>query len=229
MKNLFFMLSMAIVLSTAAKADVTEENQPTQNQMSVSVTETKMESLKASQFKHIVSVNFIPLIGLIRKSPGLGLGYQFILNDHYSIGSNVYYKKHVSADNYPDEVMLQYLNVGFEARYKLSSFLEDGFYGGIGIVSSGVQGDVEMKSIFGGRSEKAGTSYQWDNFVVPRIGYLWVPSSKRGYGDLSISYEPIEETEIEYGRGIENKQSATMEIKSRKAGANVTFVVGFVF
>lgn len=87
-----------------------------------------------------------------------------------------------------------------------------------------------MKSIFvGGKTEKARTSYQWEALLVPRLGYTWLPSSKRSYGDISVSYEAINKVDYVYGREFENSHPAFMDIKKRRLGLNVTFLGGFVF
>lgn len=217
---------LILLLTEIASAQTTIENGSLQN----SVNEVVISEKASTPLKHIFSVDFIPLFGFIQDSPGLGLGYQFIINSHYAIGTNLYYKKHHSANNpYLNEVNIRYVNAGIEARYKFNSFYEDGFYGGIGLTSSGVQGDIKMKNIFGDSLGSAETIYQWATLIVPRLGYSWVPKSKGSYGDFSISYDSVDEVKYSYRSEVKNSQSANMEIEDRKIGLNFTYTIGFVF
>lgn len=216
-------------ITTFAQTGEQEQSRFDQLPANEIVTANSPASASGADFDHIFSVNFLPLIDLLYDSPGLGFGYQFILNSHYSIGANIYYKKQKFTENYPDEVTLQFINTGVEARYKFSSFSEDGFYGGLGLTTSGVQGKVKMEWLLSNKTAHAETSYQWKTLVVPRIGYMWVPSPERTYGDFSISYEAVNGADIAYQSGADGTQSASMEIKKRKIGTNFTFVMGLVF
>lgn len=230
MRTLYSFL-VVIFFSMTSFAQTTAEEKSRFDQLPVSevATSNKPPSPPSADFNHIFSIDFLPLIDLLVDSPGIGLGYQFILNSHYSIGANVYYKKQKFTENYPDEVTLRFINTGIEARYKFSSFAEDGFYSGLGLTSSGVKGDVTMGKLLSNKTANAETNYQWETLVVPRMGYMWVPSSKGTYGDLSLSYEALNGADIAYQSWADGSQSASMEIKKRKIGMNFTFVMGLVF
>lgn len=58
---------------------------------------------------------------------------------------------------------------------------------------------------------------------------MWAPSSKKSYGDLSLSYEALNEADIAYQSWADGSQSASMKIKKRKIGMNFTFVMGLDF
>lgn len=224
MRNLCSFI-LPLLFTVTASAQITENVRP-QNP----VNEVVVSEKTVTPLKHIFSVNFIPLFGFIQDSLGLGLGYQFIINDHYSIGTNLYYNRHRSTNNtYGNDVTIRYVNAGIEARYKFTPFYENGFYGGIGLTSSGVQGDIKMKNIFGDSLGSAETSYKWATLLVPRLGYSWVPRSKGSYGDFSISYDSVDEVNYSYQGEVKNSQNANMEIKDRKIGLNFTYTIGFTF
>lgn len=134
MRALFvFLILLFFHLSTFAQSATADHTQiiPT----SASETEAPTNTTINSKYNHIFSIDFIPLLGILtlNNSVGLGLGYQYVLNSHYSIGGNLFYKKQAFTRNYPNVVTFQNINAGIEVRYKISSFLEDGIYGGIGL------------------------------------------------------------------------------------------------
>lgn len=149
------------------------------------------------------------------------------MSDHYSLGAGIYYRNRYRFETqYPNRMVVEYINTSVELRYKFSSFSENGFFAGFGAVGSGVRGSIQRQTFtnYNQRTEKAAAPLRWETILVPKIGYLETPNANGIYSDFTISYEPIDE--IEY---IYEPNSNFFEINKRLIGVNFTFMLGFVF
>ena len=200
--------------------------------LTLAQTEAQIRTETSVRYKHefnnFVGVNFIPLMGILSNSPGLGLGYQLKLNDHYAVGAGVYYRNYYRFKGQDvSDIIVEYINASMELRYKLSSFSESGFFAGFGTVVSGVRGSIHMENFidyYNQQNLKAGAPQRWETILVPKIGYLVAPNVNGSYSDFSLSYEPIDEIEYSYGRNPN-----FFEINKRRVGVSFTYMLGFVF
>lgn len=96
--KVFFSVLILILYSNISNAQIPIEDQ-SEIGSSLKITDpASSQKYVNSQFNHILSIDLIPLCGLFSNSPGVGLGYQFITQGHYSICGNLYYRRHVLTD-----------------------------------------------------------------------------------------------------------------------------------